>query len=90
MFPTTSWTLVLRAADPDACHSALEALCANYWAPVYTFVKRQVGNPADAEDLTQAFFARLLEKHDLLRRHLHHPVPHRFQTNLLQFRIKRS
>lgn len=65
MFPTTSWTLVLRATGPDACRSALEDLCAIYWAPVYAFVRRQVGNPEDAEDLTQAFFARLLEKNDL-------------------------
>jgi RNA polymerase sigma-70 factor (ECF subfamily) len=65
MFPTTSWTLVLRAAGPDARRSALEDLCATYWQPVYAFVKRQVADPEQAKDLTQAFFTRLLEKHDL-------------------------
>lgn len=66
MFPTTSWTLVLRAAGPDARRSALEDLCATYWPPVYAFVRRQVSDPEQAKDLTQAFFTRLLEKHDLL------------------------
>jgi len=66
MFPTTSWTLVLRAAGPDASRSALEDLCATYWQPVYAFIRRQDGDPEQAKDLTQAFFTRLLEKHDLL------------------------
>lgn len=65
MFPTTSWTLVLRAAGPEARRSALEDLCAIYWAPVYAFVRRHVGDEEQAKDLTQAFFTRLLEKHDL-------------------------
>jgi DNA-directed RNA polymerase specialized sigma24 family protein len=65
MFPTTSWTLVLRAAGPDARRSALEDLCAIYWRPVYAFVRRQVSDEEQAKDLTQAFFTRLLEKHDL-------------------------
>jgi RNA polymerase sigma-70 factor (ECF subfamily) len=65
MFPTTSWTLVLRAAGPDARRSALEDLCVTYWEPVYSFVRRQVGDAEQAKDLTQAFFTRLLEKHDL-------------------------
>jgi len=65
MFPTTSWTLVLRASGPDARRSALEDLCASYWAPVYAFVRRQAGGEEQAKDLTQAFFTRLLEKHDL-------------------------
>jgi len=65
MFPTTSWTLVLQAAGPDARRSALEDLCSIYWAPVYAFVKSRVGNSEEAKDLTQGFFTRLLEKHDL-------------------------
>ena len=66
MFPTTSWTLVQRAAGPEAQRSALEDLCAIYWPPVYAFVRRQVSDPEGAKDLTQAFFTRLLEKRDLL------------------------
>src|SRR5262245_22978018 len=62
-FRTTRWTLV-RAASGTAAperRAALETLCASYWPPVYAFVRRQGAEPAHAEDLTQAFFARLLE-----------------------------
>jgi RNA polymerase sigma-70 factor (ECF subfamily) len=41
-------------------------LCSNYWYPLYAFVRRQGHHPADAQDLTQAFFTRLLEKQDLV------------------------
>ena len=67
-FRTTRWTLVraASAAAPDhraspESRAALEALCTSYWPPVYAFVRRQGADPARAEDLTQAFFARLLE-----------------------------
>jgi len=62
-FHTTRWTLVLSAAagDPDA-RPALESLCAIYWEPVYAFVRRQGHDASEAEDLTQAFFGRLIEK----------------------------
>ncbi len=66
MFPSTSWSLVVRAAGPDARRSALEELCATYWRPVYEFIRNQGSGPEEAKDLTQAFFTRLLEKHDLL------------------------
>ena len=66
MFPTTSWTLVQRAAGPGARRSALQDLGAIYWPPVYAFLRRQVSDQDEAKDLTQAFFTRLLEKQDLL------------------------
>jgi len=63
MFPATRWTVVLAARgkpSPEAI-SALERLCGSYWYPLYAFVRRSGYSPADAEDLTQEFFARLLE-----------------------------
>jgi len=63
-FHTTRWSVVLAAqgkSSRDAFQS-LEALCQQYWPPLYAYV-RQSGHPVhDAQDLTQAFFARLLEK----------------------------
>lgn len=66
-FRTTRWTLVRAAggAAPAERRAALETLCAAYWPPVYAFVRRQGASPVLAEDLTQAFFARLLEKEGL-------------------------
>ena len=67
-FCTTHWTLVLTAARADdgtAAREALAHLCSVYWYPLYAFCRRQGRQPHDAEDLTQAFFARLLEKHGL-------------------------
>lgn len=61
-FASTHWTQVLAAADPghpDA-REALAALCRTYWPPLYAFARRRGYSPADAEDLTQGFFARLL------------------------------
>ena len=54
----------MRAAeqDSDSAHEALCELCQSYWYPLYAFVRRQGQSPHDAEDLTQGFFARLLEK----------------------------
>ncbi|MFN7994215.1 MAG: sigma-70 family RNA polymerase sigma factor [Bryobacteraceae bacterium] len=66
MFPTTSWTMVLQAAGPEASRTALEQLCAAYWKPVYVFIRKETGDSEEAKDLTQAFFTRILEKHDLL------------------------
>jgi RNA polymerase sigma-70 factor (ECF subfamily) len=66
-FRTTRWTVVRAASGAPSSErrAALETLCAAYWPPVYAFVRRQGAAPARAEDLTQAFFARLLEKDDL-------------------------
>ncbi len=63
-FISTPWSLVLRAADRTApdCRQALQSLCAAYWYPVYAFVRRHGHAPHVAEDLTQEFFLRLLEK----------------------------
>jgi len=66
-FTTTHWSVVLAARDftsPDAAH-ALEELCRTYWPPVYTFMRRRGFGQHDAQDLTQEFFARLLEKNYL-------------------------
>jgi len=62
-FNTTHWSLVLLAgqADSPRAEAALETLCRTYWYPLYAFVRRQGHAPHDAQDLTQEFFARLLE-----------------------------
>ena len=67
MFATTHWTVVLaagRRSTPQA-DVALEALCRTYWYPLYVYVRRQTSTREDAEDLTQSFFARFLEKNYL-------------------------
>ena len=63
-FPNTRWSEVLAAARqalPESA-AALENLCRAYWFPLYAFVRRSGHPPQDAEDLTQEFFCRLLEK----------------------------
>lgn len=66
-FVTTRWSVVLAARDQESPNAtkALETLCATYWYPLYAFVRRQGRNAEDAQDLTQEFFARLLEKNQL-------------------------
>lgn len=63
-FVTTRWSVVLTAGHSDTTHAraALEKLCQTYWYPLYAYVRRRGHSPADAQDLTQAFFARLLER----------------------------
>ncbi len=62
-FATTRWTVVLLAGqDGPERKRALEQFCRTYWFPIYAFVRRSVQSPEDARDLTQEFFARLLEK----------------------------
>jgi RNA polymerase sigma-70 factor (ECF subfamily) len=64
VFATTQWSLVLLArerASPEA-DQALAALCRAYWYPLYAYIRRQVPTAEQAEDLTQEFFTRLLEK----------------------------
>ena len=67
MFATTRWSMVAAAKDPTAPHAreALAELCRLYWYPVYAYVRRRGRDHHAAQDLTQAFFARLLEKNDL-------------------------
>jgi RNA polymerase sigma factor (sigma-70 family) len=66
-FHTTHWTVVLtaRAKDSTAAREALASLCSTYWYPLYAFIRRQGFSPHDAEDLTQEFFFRFLERHAL-------------------------
>jgi RNA polymerase sigma factor (sigma-70 family) len=66
-FPTTLWTVVLHAGtdDPDQARSALAQLCQAYWYPLYSFVRHRGHSAHDAQDLTQSFFAHLLEKQAL-------------------------
>jgi len=61
---TTHWSVVLSAQgrDPVRLAEALEILCRTYWYPLYAYARRMGHSPADAEDLTQGFFARLLQK----------------------------
>jgi RNA polymerase sigma-70 factor (ECF subfamily) len=67
VFASTHWSVVLSAADSSAPHAqeSLEKLCRTYWYPLYGYVRRQGHSPDDAQDLTQAFFARFLEKKSL-------------------------
>ena len=68
-FVTTQWSAVLAAGRSDtACsQAALEQLCRVYWYPLYAYVRRRGQSPHDAQDLTQEFFARLLERNWLAR-----------------------
>src|SRR3954469_15959511 len=64
LFATTRWSVVMTARGDGgtAASAALETLCRAYWYPLYAFVRRLGHAPHDAQDLTQEFFARLLEK----------------------------
>jgi RNA polymerase sigma factor (sigma-70 family) len=64
IFPRTRWSLVLAATQKNSSESAaaLESLCRAYWYPLYAYVRRCGQPPHDAQDLTQEFFCRLLEK----------------------------
>src|SRR4249919_4020426 len=61
-FATTRWSLILDARQAETSRSALEEICRAYRAPVLAYVRRHGYSPADAEDLTQDFFARFLER----------------------------
>ena len=63
-FADTHWSVVLAAGDSTSPQSveALEKLCRTYWYPLYAFVRRQGRSEHDAKDLTQGFFAHLLER----------------------------
>src|SRR5437773_2594294 len=65
MFTTTHWSVVLEAqGESPAAHEALENLCRTYWRPIYGFVRRQGTDPEEAKDITQGFFALILERKD--------------------------
>ena len=63
-FATTRWSIVLAAGQSVSAESrqALESLCEAYWFPVYAYARGQVARVEDAQDLTQGFFAHLLDK----------------------------
>ena len=63
-FVTTHWSVVLtaRRSDTTRAQAALAKLCQTYWYPLYAYVRRRGYGPHDAQDLTQEFFARLLEQ----------------------------
>ena len=81
-FATTSWTVVLQAAaeDSQAKSEALATLCEAYWYPLYVFVRRLGNSAGEAEELTQSFFAELLDKSKLAKTD---PSRGRFRTFLL-------
>ncbi|MGB9473780.1 MAG: sigma-70 family RNA polymerase sigma factor [Candidatus Udaeobacter sp.] len=65
-FTTTHWSVVLEAqTESPAAQNALEKLCRVYWRPIYGFVQRQGIGPEEAKDITQGFFADLLEHKSL-------------------------
>jgi RNA polymerase sigma factor (sigma-70 family) len=68
-FATTHWSVVLTAGQQESpqATAALEQLCSAYWYPLYVYVRRQGRSPEDAQDLTQDFFSRLLEKNYLAK-----------------------
>jgi len=63
-FNTTHWSVVLAAGRDSSldAQGALQQLCQTYWYPLYAYVRRQGHPPHDAQDLTQEFFARMLER----------------------------
>jgi DNA-directed RNA polymerase specialized sigma24 family protein len=80
-FATTRWSLVTRAATPSPeGRVALEALCGAYWFPVYAFARKQGCTAADAEDITQDFFAEIVQSEFLQRAD---PGRGRFRSYLL-------
>jgi RNA polymerase sigma-70 factor (ECF subfamily) len=65
VFTTTHWSVVLEAqGESAAAQEALEKLCRIYWRPVHTFVRREGAKPEEAKDITQGFFALILERKD--------------------------
>src|SRR5205809_1286668 len=84
LFASARWTMVLDAGEsqtpPDQALSALSELCRIYWRPVFLFLRRQGSNPEDAQDLTQGFFAHLIESRAYARAD---PEKGRFRSFLL-------
>jgi RNA polymerase sigma factor (sigma-70 family) len=80
-FETTNWSVILEATvgESTAARQALATLCKIYWPPVYAFIRSKGLSPIDAEDLTQAYFTRFLDKGYL---HDFRPEVGRFRTFL--------
>ena len=81
-FVTTHWSVVLRAGrnDTTQAQAALSHLCEVYWYPLYAYVRQRGYSPEDAQDLTQEFFARLIQKGTLAQAD---PARGRFRSFLL-------
>ncbi len=81
-FVTTHWSVVAKAAadDTTAARRALDQLCRTYWYPLYAYVRRSGHSPEQAQDLTQEFFARVLQLHWLAQAD---PAKGRFRSFLL-------
>jgi len=83
-FASTRWTVVRQAADSQTAsqhaRSALSELCQIYWRPVYVFLRRQGISQHDAQDLTQGFFAELIDSRAYTRAD---PMKGRFRSFLL-------
>jgi RNA polymerase sigma factor (sigma-70 family) len=81
-FVTTHWSVILLAGrnDTERAREAMARLCRAYWYPLYAYVRRRGRSPHDAQDLTQAFFARLLERHSLAAAD---PAKGRFRSYIL-------
>ena len=81
-FATTHWSVVLSAgqASSSQVSESLEKLCRAYWPPLYSYIRRQGHGPEAAQDLTQAFFAKLLQKNFWARAD---PQKGRFRSFLL-------
>lgn len=81
-FVTTHWSVVVAAgrSDTPRARAALEQLCRHYWQPLYAYVRRVGHPPEESQDLTQEFFARLLERNTIARAD---PARGRFRSFLL-------
>ena len=68
-FPPTRWSLVLKVqkGTDEVASLAFDQICERYWYPTYAFLRRQGHAPHDAEDLTQAFFVRMMDQATLAR-----------------------
>ncbi len=80
-FPTTRWSVVLNASQPESAtrQQALEDLCRSYWYPLYACARQHGFAPEEAQDLTQDFFVRCLEENTLA---VVDPAKGRFRTFL--------
>src|SRR5467141_2774681 len=66
LFATTHWSVVREAqGESPAAQEALEKLCRTYWRPIIAFLRRQGRPPEEAEDITQGFFAQILDRRSL-------------------------
>ena len=81
-FMTTRWSVVLTAGrtSQPAAREAMATLCGLYWQPLYAFIRRSGASPEEAEDMTQAFLAHLMQKQALARAD---PARGRFRSFLL-------